>query len=69
MTVKHISPSLSLLSQVWPGETVFPDYTNDACIEWWVDEILRFHEEVDHDAIWIVSNPQRSLPVTKYWTW
>lgn len=45
-----------LLGEVWPGETVFPDYTNDACIEWWVDEILRFHEEVDHDAIWIDMN-------------
>ncbi len=55
--------------QVWPGETVFPDYTNQACIAWWVDEISRFHKEVKHDAIWIVSNPQRSLPMSKYWTW
>lgn len=55
--------------QVWPGETVFPDYTNQACIDWWVDEISRFHKEVKHDALWIVSNPQRSLPMSKYWTW
>uniref|UniRef100_A0A673G2Q8 P-type domain-containing protein n=1 Tax=Sinocyclocheilus rhinocerous TaxID=307959 RepID=A0A673G2Q8_9TELE len=55
-----------LLGEVWPGETVFPDYTNQACIDWWVDEISRFHKEVKHDALWIVSNPQRSLPVSKY---
>uniref|UniRef100_A0A672Q2T4 P-type domain-containing protein n=1 Tax=Sinocyclocheilus grahami TaxID=75366 RepID=A0A672Q2T4_SINGR len=48
------------------GEAVFPDYTNQACIDWWVDEISRFHKEVKHDALWIVSNPQRSLPLSKY---
>uniref|UniRef100_A0A8C1H7A9 alpha-glucosidase n=1 Tax=Cyprinus carpio carpio TaxID=630221 RepID=A0A8C1H7A9_CYPCA len=52
----------SIVSQVWPGETLFPDYTNQACIDWWVDEISRFHKEVKHDALWIVSNLQRSLP-------
>uniref|UniRef100_A0A673K8V6 P-type domain-containing protein n=1 Tax=Sinocyclocheilus rhinocerous TaxID=307959 RepID=A0A673K8V6_9TELE len=31
-----------------------------------VDEISRFHKEVKHDALWIVSNPQRSLPLSKY---
>uniref|UniRef100_A0A8C1T534 alpha-glucosidase n=1 Tax=Cyprinus carpio TaxID=7962 RepID=A0A8C1T534_CYPCA len=41
---------------VWPGETVFPDYTNQACIDWWVDEISRFHKEVKHDALWIDMN-------------
>ncbi|XP_077049996.1 sucrase-isomaltase, intestinal [Siphateles boraxobius] len=46
----------SLLGEVWPGETVFPDYTNEACIDWWVDEISRFHKEVKHDALWIDMN-------------
>uniref|UniRef100_A0A8C1T7N3 alpha-glucosidase n=1 Tax=Cyprinus carpio TaxID=7962 RepID=A0A8C1T7N3_CYPCA len=46
----------SLLGEVWPGETVFPDYTNQACIDWWVDEISRFHKEVKHDALWIDMN-------------
>uniref|UniRef100_A0A8C2JQI4 alpha-glucosidase n=1 Tax=Cyprinus carpio TaxID=7962 RepID=A0A8C2JQI4_CYPCA len=41
---------------VWPGETLFPDYTNQACIDWWVDEISRFHKEVKHDALWIDMN-------------
>uniref|UniRef100_A0A8C9TEK1 Maltase n=1 Tax=Scleropages formosus TaxID=113540 RepID=A0A8C9TEK1_SCLFO len=45
-----------LLGEVWPGLAVFPDYTNPACIEWWVDEIQRFHQEVKHDALWIDMN-------------
>ncbi|XP_052387400.1 sucrase-isomaltase, intestinal-like isoform X2 [Carassius gibelio] len=45
-----------LLGEVWPGETVFPDYTNQDCIDWWVDEISRFHKEVKHDALWIDMN-------------
>ncbi|XP_036392320.1 maltase-glucoamylase, intestinal [Megalops cyprinoides] len=45
-----------LLGEVWPGQTVFPDYTNPACIEWWVDEIERFYKEVKHDALWIDMN-------------
>lgn len=50
----HKSHILSL-SQVWPGETVFPDYTSQACIDWWVDEYERFSREIKHDALWIVS--------------
>lgn len=42
-------------SQVWPGETVFPDYTSESCTEWWVDEYERFSREIKHDALWIVS--------------
>uniref|UniRef100_A0A3Q0RZK0 P-type domain-containing protein n=1 Tax=Amphilophus citrinellus TaxID=61819 RepID=A0A3Q0RZK0_AMPCI len=44
-----------LVGEVWPGETVFPDYTNPNCIAWWVDEYERFYKEVKHDALWIVS--------------
>ncbi|XP_067276076.1 sucrase-isomaltase, intestinal [Pseudorasbora parva] len=45
-----------LLGEVWPGETLFPDYTNEACIDWWVKEIELFHAEVKHDALWIDMN-------------
>uniref|UniRef100_A0A3P9BW15 P-type domain-containing protein n=1 Tax=Maylandia zebra TaxID=106582 RepID=A0A3P9BW15_9CICH len=44
-----------LIGEVWPGEAVFPDYTSQACIDWWVDEYERFYREVKHDALWIVS--------------
>uniref|UniRef100_A0A8C6T5C8 alpha-glucosidase n=1 Tax=Neogobius melanostomus TaxID=47308 RepID=A0A8C6T5C8_9GOBI len=52
---KHISYSLPL-PQVWPGETVFPDYTSQACIDWWVDEYEKFSREIKHDALWIDMN-------------
>ncbi|XP_077579158.1 sucrase-isomaltase, intestinal [Stigmatopora nigra] len=45
-----------LLGEVWPGETVFPDYTSPNCIDWWVDEYERFYQEIKHDALWIDMN-------------
>ncbi|XP_040902104.1 maltase-glucoamylase, intestinal isoform X2 [Toxotes jaculatrix] len=45
-----------LVGEVWPGETVFPDYTSQGCIDWWVDEYERFYREVKHDALWIDMN-------------
>ncbi|KAF3698143.1 Maltase-glucoamylase, intestinal Maltase [Channa argus] len=45
-----------VLGAVWPGETVFPDYTSQSCIEWWVNEYERFSKEVKHDALWIDMN-------------
>ncbi|KAG8002119.1 Sucrase-isomaltase [Nibea albiflora] len=45
-----------LLGEVWPGETVFPDYTSQNCIDWWVDEYERFSREINHDALWIDMN-------------
>ncbi|XP_077467238.1 sucrase-isomaltase, intestinal [Stigmatopora argus] len=45
-----------LLGEVWPGETVFPDYTSPNCTDWWVDEYERFYQEIKHDALWIDMN-------------
>uniref|UniRef100_A0A8C2ZM25 alpha-glucosidase n=1 Tax=Cyclopterus lumpus TaxID=8103 RepID=A0A8C2ZM25_CYCLU len=45
-----------LLGEVWPGETAFPDYTSQNCIDWWVDEYERFSKEIKHDALWIDMN-------------
>ncbi|XP_014841756.1 PREDICTED: sucrase-isomaltase, intestinal-like isoform X2 [Poecilia mexicana] len=45
-----------LVGEVWPGETVFPDYTSQKCIDWWIDEYVRFSKEVKHDALWIDMN-------------
>lgn len=60
---KKSYPSEVLSPQVWPGETVFPDYTSENCTEWWVDEYERFYKEVKHDALWIVR--QYLKPSTK----
>nr|DBA29502.1 TPA: hypothetical protein GDO54_009725 [Pyxicephalus adspersus] len=45
-----------LVGEVWPGVTVFPDYTNDVCTQWWVDECVRFYNQVNYDGIWIDMN-------------
>ncbi|KAM9316521.1 sucrase-isomaltase, intestinal [Gastrophryne carolinensis] len=45
-----------LVGEVWPGLTVFPDYTNDVCTQWWVDECVKFYQQVEYDGIWIDMN-------------
>ncbi|XP_063298679.1 sucrase-isomaltase, intestinal [Pelobates fuscus] len=45
-----------LIGEVWPGVTVFPDYTNDRCTQWWINECLEFYKEVEYDGIWIDMN-------------
>uniref|UniRef100_A0A671FXC9 Maltase-glucoamylase n=1 Tax=Rhinolophus ferrumequinum TaxID=59479 RepID=A0A671FXC9_RHIFE len=45
-----------LIGQVWPGKTVFPDYTNPRCAVWWADEFKLFHNQVKFDGIWIDMN-------------
>lgn len=44
-----------LFFQVWPGLTVYPDFTNPNCIEWWANECSIFHQQVNYDGLWIVS--------------
>ncbi|KAJ7402548.1 hypothetical protein BTVI_85304 [Pitangus sulphuratus] len=41
---------------VWPGETVFPDFTNPDCTSWWVEECKLFYDMVPYDGIWIDMN-------------
>uniref|UniRef100_A0A4W3K2V3 alpha-glucosidase n=1 Tax=Callorhinchus milii TaxID=7868 RepID=A0A4W3K2V3_CALMI len=50
-----------IVGEVWPGETVFPDYTNPQCIKWWLDECERFYKEVKFDGIWIDMNEVSSF--------
>ncbi|XP_054985594.1 maltase-glucoamylase [Sorex araneus] len=45
-----------IVGEVWPGKTVFPDYTNPQCAAWWADEFERFFKEVEYDGIWIDMN-------------
>ncbi|XP_064576785.1 sucrase-isomaltase, intestinal [Zonotrichia leucophrys gambelii] len=45
-----------LVGEVWPGETVFPDYTSAEGTDWWVNECKLFHDMVPYDGIWIDMN-------------
>ncbi|NXE99258.1 MGA protein, partial [Menura novaehollandiae] len=46
----------ALVGEVWPGETVFPDFTNPECSSWWVEECKLFHDTVPYDGLWIDMN-------------
>ncbi|XP_023562027.1 sucrase-isomaltase, intestinal [Octodon degus] len=50
-----------LIGEVWPGLTVFPDFTNPNCIDWWANECSIFYGEVKYDGIWIDMNEVSSF--------
>ncbi|XP_062955067.1 sucrase-isomaltase, intestinal [Cynocephalus volans] len=50
-----------LIGEVWPGVTVFPDFTNPNCIDWWANECSIFHEKVEYDGLWIDMNEVSSF--------
>ncbi|XP_070371020.1 maltase-glucoamylase isoform X1 [Equus asinus] len=39
--------------QGYPGWTVFPDYSNPICTEWWTEEFSEFHKTLEFDGVWI----------------
>ncbi|XP_047912381.2 maltase-glucoamylase-like [Anser cygnoides] len=45
-----------LVGAVWPGRTVFPDFTSPTCTSWWVSECQEFYKEVPYDGLWIDMN-------------
>lgn len=38
--------------KVWPGDAAFPDFFNDAAVEWWKDWLTKFHEIIPFDGLW-----------------
>ena len=45
-----------LVGKVWPGETVYPDFTHPNTSNWWMQSAAKFHELIPFDGIWIVSH-------------
>ncbi|KAA3676606.1 lysosomal alpha-glucosidase [Paragonimus westermani] len=45
-----------ILGTVWPGETVFPDFSHPNAEQWWYELVSRFHENVPFDGLWIDMN-------------
>uniref|UniRef100_A0A6I8SYA0 Lysosomal alpha-glucosidase n=1 Tax=Xenopus tropicalis TaxID=8364 RepID=A0A6I8SYA0_XENTR len=45
-----------LVGKVWPGLTVFPDFTMPETFSWWYDMVKLFHDQVPFDGIWIDMN-------------
>ncbi|XP_066097514.1 sucrase-isomaltase, intestinal isoform X1 [Saccopteryx bilineata] len=51
----------TIIGEVWPGLSVYPDFTNPNCIEWWANECKIFHQEVEYDGLWIDMNEVSSF--------
>ncbi|XP_051012796.1 sucrase-isomaltase, intestinal [Acomys russatus] len=50
-----------LIGQVWPGLTVYPDFTNPQTMDWWANECDIFHQQVEYDGLWIDMNEVSSF--------
>ncbi|KAK2096766.1 putative maltase-glucoamylase 2 [Saguinus oedipus] len=50
-----------MLTSGYPGPTVFPDYSNPVCTEWWIDQVINFHNRLEFDGVWIEMNEVSSL--------
>ncbi|EOU2040563.1 glycoside hydrolase family 31 protein [Clostridium perfringens] len=40
------------IGAVWPGNSAFPDFSNNDCREWWKSELKKFISEHGMDGIW-----------------
>jgi alpha-glucosidase len=50
------------VGKVWPGDTVFPDFTLDSARDWWADWLADFLRESAVDGVWLDMND----PATGY---
>uniref|UniRef100_A0A8C5ZBI9 Sucrase-isomaltase, intestinal n=1 Tax=Marmota marmota marmota TaxID=9994 RepID=A0A8C5ZBI9_MARMA len=37
----------------YPGPTVFPDFSNPVCTQWWTQQVTEFHSSLNFDGVWI----------------
>ncbi|XP_044102676.1 probable maltase-glucoamylase 2 [Neovison vison] len=42
-----------VVGQGYPGWTVFPDYSNPTCTQWWTEQFSEFHKTLKFDGVWI----------------
>ncbi|CUG90124.1 glycoside hydrolase, putative [Bodo saltans] len=45
-----------LINAVWPGWTVFPDFTADKAAQWWAQQIAQYRALVPIDGMWLDMN-------------
>jgi len=41
------------IGDVWPGYTVFPDWISGGGGQWWINEMVDWHQKVNFDGAWI----------------
>ncbi|KAI8515158.1 hypothetical protein Bbelb_077490 [Branchiostoma belcheri] len=59
--VKAADGETNLIGEVWPGTTLFPDYTNPSTTEWWSEHCQQFHNVIPYDGLWIDMNEPKSF--------
>lgn len=50
------STGTPLIGKVWPGFTLFPDFTNPSTTDYWISQLANFHSKIPFDGIWIDMN-------------
>jgi alpha-glucosidase len=45
-----------LVNAVWPGWTVFPDFTSDRVGDWWKDQLRTYRQQIPIDGVWLDMN-------------
>ena len=46
----------AFVGKVWPGEAAWVDYFRPNATNYWVDEFIKFHENIEFDGIWLDMN-------------
>ncbi|KAL2812415.1 glycosyl hydrolases family 31-domain-containing protein [Aspergillus granulosus] len=41
------------VGDVWPGFTVFPDWLSEGAEQWWIDEMVLYHQKTAYDGAWV----------------
>jgi lysosomal alpha-glucosidase len=54
--IKPVDKEEPLVGVVWPGQTVFPDFTHPNTTLWWIEQATRFHAQIPFDGLWIDMN-------------
>ncbi|XP_078695135.1 sucrase-isomaltase, intestinal-like [Branchiostoma floridae x Branchiostoma belcheri] len=59
--VKAADGETNLIGEVWPGTTLFPDYTKPSTTDWWSEHCQQFHNVIPYDGLWIDMNEPKSF--------
>ncbi|XP_046559540.1 lysosomal alpha-glucosidase-like [Haliotis rubra] len=54
--VKTADGSAPIVGEVWPGKTVFPDFTHPKAESWWQKHAQIMHSKLPFDGLWIDMN-------------
>ena len=54
--IKQPSGNEPIEGKVWPGKTVFPDFTHPMITSYWEKQLLAYHSKIPFDGVWIDMN-------------